>query len=115
MAADPLDDYIDAVSKALALPIDEGRLMGPTLDFVAKADASVVAAYGVIAMPPGHAASKLPSHLEFLIDRNGFARALWRPDQTIAWDDVRGLLAVQRQLATRPLSAGASPAHAHMQ
>jgi len=23
MAADPLDDYIDAVSKALALPIDE--------------------------------------------------------------------------------------------
>jgi Protein of unknown function (DUF4089) len=23
MAADPLDDYIDAVSKALALPVDE--------------------------------------------------------------------------------------------
>ena len=23
MAADPLDDYVDAVSKALALPIDE--------------------------------------------------------------------------------------------
>jgi len=107
----------DAGLRILALPLTDGGgpSSAPLPHFVATADASVAAAYRVIAAPPGYAPRKPASHLEFLIDGNGYARALWQPEQTIAWDDVRSLVNLVGQLARRPLAPGSAPVHAHPQ
>jgi putative copper export protein/mono/diheme cytochrome c family protein len=103
----------------LALPSDEAlaegvrEAAGQLSDFAARADPSVVATYRLIAAPPGYQPPKPPPHLEILIDRDGFARAAWRPDETIAWAETQSLLALVRQLATRPLSPSAALAHQH--
>jgi putative copper resistance protein D len=107
----------DAGLGILALPLadESSPASGPLPDFVARADATVAATYRVLAAAPGCAPPKPARHLEFLIDRNGFARAVWRPDETMAWDDVGNLLRVVRQLEKRLLAPGASSTHAHMQ
>jgi hypothetical protein len=48
----------------------------------------------------------------FLIDRGGYVRALWLPQETAAWEDVRSLAALVGQLAKRPL-APYSAGHGH--
>ncbi|HEX3501179.1 MAG TPA: CopD family protein [Stellaceae bacterium] len=105
----------DAGLGILALPLaDESIRNSASLPhFAARADASVAATYRVLAAAPGHPPRKSASHLEFLIDRNGFARALWRADETMAWNDVGNLLNLIRQLDKRPLAPAAQPAHIH--
>ncbi len=101
----------------LALPLadESGTTSAPDPHFVAKADASVAATYRVLAAFPGYAPPKPASHLEFLIDGNGYVRALWLPEETIAWKDVGSLVNLIDQLAKRPLAPGAASGHAHMQ
>jgi putative copper export protein/mono/diheme cytochrome c family protein len=108
---------VDAGLAILALPLaDEGgSTMAPVPHFVARTDASVAATYRVIAAVPGYAPPRPARHLEFLIDGNGYVRALWLPEETIAWNDVGSLVNLVGQLAKRPLARGATPGHAHMQ
>jgi hypothetical protein len=40
-------------------------------------------------------------------------RALWLPQETAAWDDVRSLLQLVGQLTKRPLAPYAAAAHTH--
>lgn len=105
----------DAGLGILALPLADGDApnSAPLPHFVAQADASVAATYRMLAAAPGHPPRKPASHLEFLIDRNGFARALWRADETMAWSDVGNLLTLVRQLEKRPLAPASQPAHIH--
>jgi putative copper export protein/mono/diheme cytochrome c family protein len=100
----------------LALP-SEGTMgsSGPLPDFVAQSDPSVTAIYRLIAAPPGYAPPTAPPHIEILIDREGFARAAWRPDETIAWSETNSLVSLVRQLATRRLAPASSFGHQHGQ
>jgi putative copper export protein/mono/diheme cytochrome c family protein len=76
---------------------------------IGNADPSTPTAYGVLAgQHDGPQAD-----LEFLIDRNGNARAAWRPGADPAWDDGAILLREAARLAALPLAAVARPAHMH--
>jgi hypothetical protein len=72
-----------------------------------------VTAYRVIAAVPRYDLAMSTSHLEFLIDPSGYVRALWLPEETAAWDDVRSLVQLVGQLAKRPLAPYAAGAHVH--
>jgi putative copper resistance protein D len=100
--------------RILALPLGDpdARLETPAPDFVARADASVAVAYRVLADAPGYPSPRPPRHLEFLIDTNGYARAVWLPENTIAWDEASSLLELVHELATRPLAPVAA-GHQH--
>jgi putative copper export protein/mono/diheme cytochrome c family protein len=104
----------DAGLAILALPLTES-VTGPgqTPRFVAIADASVALAYRLIAAVPRYDLAMSTSHLEFLIDRCGYVRALWLPQETAAWDDVRSLVPLVGQLAKRPLAPYSAAAHVH--
>ena len=100
----------------LALP-SGGKVgsSGPLPDFVAQSDPSVTEIYRLIAAPPGYAPPTAPPHIEILIDREGLARAAWRPDETIAWSETDSLVSLVRQLATRRLAPPSSFGHQHGQ
>ena len=100
----------------LAVPLTEGAaITAPSPRFVVAADSSVALAYRVIASVPRYDLAMSTRHLEFLIDRNGYVRALWMPEETSAWDDPRNLVQLVGQLASRPLAADASSMHLHVQ
>ena len=104
----------EAGLRILAVPLMESA--GPTQTnprFVATADASVALAYRRIAAAPRYDLAMSTKHLEFLIDRQGYVRALWMPQETIAWDDVRSLVQLVGQLAKRPLAPYSAAAHVH--
>jgi hypothetical protein len=61
---------------------------------------------------PAYDLAMSTSHLEFLIDRGFYVRALWLPQETAAWEDVRSLASLVGQLAKRPL-APYSAGHGH--
>jgi len=104
----------DAGVHILALPLTQSAgTTVPSSHFVGTADASVAMAYRLLAAVPRYDQAMLASHLEFLIDRNGYVRALWLPQETAAWDDVHSLVQLVGQLAKRPLAPSAAVAHAH--
>jgi putative copper export protein/mono/diheme cytochrome c family protein len=92
--------------RILALPLDDRDASPetPFPNFVARSDASVALAYRVLADAPGYPSARPQRHLEFLIDTNGYARAVWAPESTIAWNEVSSLLELVHELATRPLA-----------
>jgi putative copper export protein/mono/diheme cytochrome c family protein len=104
----------DAGLAILALPLTRSVTgSGQNPRFVANADASVALAYRLIAAVPRYDLAMSTSHLEFLIDRGGYVRALWLPQETAAWDDVRSLVPLVGQLAKRPLAPYSAAAHVH--
>jgi putative copper resistance protein D len=106
-------ELTDAGLGLLALPLSESSTTPPGGPrFVGAADASVALAYRVIAAVPRYDLAMSATHLELLIDPQGYVRALWLPQETVAWDDVRSLAPLVGQLAKRQL-APYSAAHAH--
>ena len=74
------------------------------------ADESVVAAYAIVA---GVAPDALAG-AQFLIDGDGWLRAMQAPGATMGWDDPKMLSAEVRQLRAHPVASGAAPAHMDM-
>jgi putative copper resistance protein D len=62
---------------------------------------------GRLPVPP------LPSHLEFLIDRQGYIRARWLPDSGTGWAEKRALIAAIEQLNQEKPRAPAPDEHVH--
>jgi putative copper resistance protein D len=54
-----------------------------------------------------------PSHMEFLIDRQGYVRARWIPNQESGWEDVARLLAQITRLDKEPPGVLAPEDHVH--
>jgi putative copper export protein/mono/diheme cytochrome c family protein len=73
------------------------------------AEPVAAAAYGWLAGLPGGK----QADLEFLIDRDGNARAVWRPGAAPDWTDDATLLTEVARLVARPLAPAARPAHIH--
>ncbi|MBV8649832.1 MAG: CopD family protein [Alphaproteobacteria bacterium] len=103
----------------LALPLgdqgDAGKAAAES--FVATAGPAVSEIYRVIATARADKAPPAPTHLEFLIDRDGYLRALWQPGESPGWQDSGALADDVRQLATRPVTTSGSgmPMDMHMQ
>ncbi len=66
------------------------------------------------AIASGLAPSDLPGS-EFLIDGEGWLRAMQRPGAAPGWNDPKVLEADIEQLAAHPIAASAGASHAHMQ
>jgi putative copper export protein/mono/diheme cytochrome c family protein len=87
-----------------ALPADAlpaGTMVG--------AEPIAAAAYGWLAGPQ----DGQQADLEFLVDRDGNARAVWRPGAAPDWRDGATLLREAAQLVAHPLAPAAPPAHIH--
>jgi hypothetical protein len=108
----------------LALPLVDGPAASTQLadgtanpdlaEIVAAASTDVAATYCLIATSRSRTASTL-SHLEFLVDRAGYLRALWTPAREAAgdapgWDDLR----LVGDLDAHPIAAAEAPAHVHV-
>ncbi len=74
-------------------------------------DEMLPAAYGIVAGLP---AADLAG-TEFLIDGNGWLRALQHPAAQPGWNDPKLLAAEIGHLIANPIAAGAGASHAHMQ
>jgi putative copper export protein/mono/diheme cytochrome c family protein len=90
-----------AVAPASAGALPPGTVVG--------AGPSAAASYRLLAGLQGDG----PTDLEVLIDRDGNARAAWRPGAAPGWDDGATLLGEAARLAGHPLARGAAPAHIH--
>jgi putative copper export protein/mono/diheme cytochrome c family protein len=76
---------------------------------MAGAEPIAAAAYGWLAGLQGGA----QPDLEFLIDRDGNARAVWRPGAAPDWRDGATLLREAASVVAHPLAPAAPPAHIH--
>jgi len=62
---------------------------------------------GRLPVPP------IPSHLEFLIDRQGYIRSRWLPDSGPRWAEPADLIAALEQLNHEKSRAPAPDEHVH--
>jgi putative copper resistance protein D len=62
---------------------------------------------GRLPIPP------FPSHLEFLIDRQGYIRARWLPDNDSGWAEAAQLIKMIERLSQEKPRAPAPDEHVH--
>jgi putative copper export protein/mono/diheme cytochrome c family protein/peroxiredoxin len=55
----------------------------------------------------------LPSHLEFLVDRQGYLRGRWIPDESTGWSDSKQLLTAIEVLSREKFEAPPPDLHVH--
>lgn len=78
----------------------------------ALANDEAVAAYTLFRrVPTVEGVLAMPTHMEFLIDRQGYLRARWIPGEGEGWGDVQALLNQVRELAREPPRPRASDEH----
>lgn len=112
----PIDEGGDAApgsASALAIAID----IDITIDTL-RTDPDVVFAYlqfrRTLERLRAGESGPLPTHVEFLIDRFGFLRARWLPEDTQpGWDDAQALLEQVRALAAEPRLRAPPDDHLH--
>ena len=65
----------------------------PTFPFVVKVSSDVLKTYALFERKSQlGASSRAPHHIEFLIDRAGYMRARWSPDENSGWTRISDLL-----------------------
>jgi len=110
-------------SAVLAVPLDTAHEMpreldpSPRVSIVADGAAEAATAYtlfrkslsptGRLPVPP------FPSHLEFLIDRQGYIRSRWLPGSGPGWAEPDDLIAAMEQLNHEEPRAPAPDEHVH--
>jgi putative copper export protein/mono/diheme cytochrome c family protein len=110
-----------AGARVIAVPLQEAEqvyrrlgLRATNLPIAVEGSEEIAAAYALFSGTGAVAASVAPqSHVEFLIDRQGYIRARWIPGEVPGWDDVAMLLAQIERLATEPPRAPAPDEHVH--
>ncbi|MBI4011033.1 MAG: CopD family protein [Candidatus Rokubacteria bacterium] len=96
--------YRDLGDRLVAFPI--------AVDGAGEA-ATTYGLFGRDPTPAGGAPGSAPPHVEFLIDRQGYARARWIPPGGDGWADPTRLLAEVARLAAETPEAGAPDEHVH--
>jgi putative copper resistance protein D len=113
-------DILQAMgAEVLAVPMDEGREIltrlgaNPRILFpvAVEGGGEIVATYSLFSRTRSRNGPP-PSHLEFLIDRQGYLRARWIPDGK-GWTELSGLLAEIQQLNQEKLVAPTPDEHVH--
>jgi putative copper resistance protein D len=87
------------------------KLLNPAI--AVEGSEEIVAAYTRLAQsaPPVRAAAL--THVEFLIDRQGWVRARWIPGESPAWSDLPVLLAEVERLDKEAPAAPPPEDHVH--
>ncbi len=104
-------------AEVIAVPTDGGEQiisrLGPSprilFPVVTDGGKEIVETYAVF---QPSAWIRTPTHVEFLIDRQGYLRARWTPDAK-GWTEVRGLLAEIQQLNQETVTAPPPEEHVH--
>jgi putative copper resistance protein D len=115
------DDLRSAGAQVILVPRHMGTLAGrqgglPERHFPVAADESpeIAAAYTLFRRPARDSRVRpAPSHEEFLVDRQGYLRARWNPQEGLGWGNVVQLLAEIDQLNQEPLRAPTPDEHVH--
>lgn len=82
---------------------------GEGQNFCAGSDPAILAAYALVAgLPPGAAAGT-----QFLVDPNGWLRALWRPGDPPGWTDPAALQPEIAGICRAPLAVPSADMHSH--
>jgi putative copper resistance protein D len=111
----------DLGAEMVAIPVGTGRPRSAALTdlgFPVAWDAGddVVAAYGLFGRDlsaDAQVAQGPPSHMELLVDRQGYLRARWFPKSATGWQDPARLLAAITELVREPPRAPAPTEHVH--
>jgi putative copper export protein/mono/diheme cytochrome c family protein len=82
-------------------------------DMSATASVAAAAGYRLMAGGPDSLQDPPPADLEFLIDRDGYARATWRSDLAGGWQDIDRLMNEVARLDERRLASPAAVPHVH--
>jgi putative copper export protein/mono/diheme cytochrome c family protein len=91
----------------VALDLRDGAASGPGA--CAAADPAAWQAYAILAgLPPNRLAGT-----EFLVDPNGWLRAVRRPDSSAGWQTNEDLIAAIRGICTTPIQRPGGDQHAH--
>lgn len=104
-------------TEILAVPLTADTAL-PLLPVVAAHAAEIVETYALFrrtfADPGNERDDDVPPHLEVLIDRFGYVRARWRPDQDgPGWSNLQLLQEQLRLLAAEPQLAPPPDEHVH--
>jgi putative copper resistance protein D len=101
------DDPVDTTTRQLSL----------TFPLVRDGGAEAAAAYAVFrrSLSPEFSGPDppLPAHLEFLVDRQGYLRGRWNPDEGAGWSEPAQLMAAIEMLRQEKLDAPPPDLHVH--
>jgi putative copper resistance protein D len=110
----------DALRRAgaavLAIPMggDTGAVGLPVVDDGAQETArSYALLRRTLDQPDSRDERPIPDHMELLVDRFGYVRARWLPDQAAGWQDIPHLIAQIAALAREPPVRPAPDDHVH--
>ena len=97
-------------------PAERERLHSVTADALALEEAPAIAETYTLfhrTGDTGRGRSPTPAHREFLIDRQGYVRAIWIPGERAGWEDIPRLLEQIARLNQEPRRSAAPDEHAH--
>ena len=103
---------------ALSMTKDAAALPKPELELphlsIAESDPATIAAYGLFRRTPSvDGVPPMPTHMEFLIDRQGYLRYRWSPAYGPGWDRMADLVKRIQSLNGEPPRPPAPEGHVH--
>jgi putative copper resistance protein D len=110
-----------AGARILAVPMRDAapvyRRLGsdmPTLPVAVEGSEEIAETYAMFRRTlAAEGLPAVPTHMEFLVDRQGYIRARWIPPEQPGWDDLTRLLAEIERLDKEPPGAPAPDEHVH--
>jgi len=106
-------EFDKAGARIVALPMIPATTAPATSAILAAPSAETVAAYALFRRDPVAGVPPVPKHMEFLIDRAGYLRARWIPNEEPGWRDIAILLSEIDQLNREPSRPPAPEGHVH--
>jgi putative copper resistance protein D len=86
----------------------------PTLPVAVEGSEEIAETYAMFRRTLGaEGLPAVPTHMEFLVDRQGYIRARWIPPEQPGWDDLTRLLAEIERLDKERPGAPAPDEHVH--
>ena len=102
-----------AGARIIALPMSPTATAPGPAAFLARSSAETVAAYALFRRDPVAGVPPMPTHMEFLIDRAGYLRARWIPNEEPGWREIGTLLREIDRLNREPPRPPAPEGHMH--
>ena len=101
-----------AGARIIALPMSP-TATAPAASILAAPSAETVAAYALFRRDPVEGVPPIPTHMEFLVDRAGYLRARWIPNEEPGWREIGTLLREIDRLNREPPRPPAPEGHVH--
>jgi len=103
--------------EVIAIPVAGAAVPDLPFPVVIEGAGETVRAYALLrrtlSNPDPRDSSRMPEHMELLVDRFGYLRARWRPDEGEGWDDLDLLKAQVAALAREPQLRPPPDDHVH--